>query len=287
MWQVKLSEYLNTMTIATLENDYEKRLEVWFQQHPKVLVALSGGVDSCLVAFFARKINGRESAISLIGVSPSLKKRDLQLAESFCDENNIEYLHIHPNEIKDLNYAANPVNRCYYCKSALYKEMNEVKDTRYPGFEILNGNNFSDRGDYRPGMEAAKEFQALSPLMDCGFEKDAVRKLASKYNLKVWNKPASPCMSSRFPYGEEITVDKLKMVEHAEELLFDLGFSDVRVRINGLNALVEVPLEELIQLKGMVKDLKQKFSALGFQTLELDDEGLISGKLNRGIVGDM
>jgi uncharacterized protein len=275
------------MPKAALEIDYEKRLEEWFQQHPKVLVALSGGVDSCLVAFFARKLNGRDSAISLIGVSPSLKKRDLLLAESFCNENNIKYRHIHPNEIDDSNYSTNPVNRCYYCKSALYKEMIEVKDTCYPGFEILNGNNFSDRGDYRPGMEAAKEFKASSPLMDCGLEKDAVRKLALKYNLKVWDKPASPCMSSRFPYGEEITVDKLKMVEQAEELIFDLGFSDVRVRVYGLNAKVEVPAEELIQLKGMVKDLKQKFTALGFQTLELDDEGLVSGKLNRGIVNDM
>lgn len=263
--------------------DYGKRLEKWFQQHPKVLVALSGGVDSCLVAFLARQINGKESAISLIGVSPSLKKRDLQMAESFCDENDIQYHHINPNEINDSNYASNPVNRCYFCKTALYQKMHEVKDTYFPGFEILNGNNFSDRGDYRPGMEAAKEFHALSPLMDCGLEKDTIRELALKYNLKVWDKPASPCMSSRFPYGEEITVDKLKMVEQAEELLFGFGFSDVRVRINELNAKIEVPSKELTQLKKMAPGLTQKFKDLGFKTVEIDDEGLVSGKLNRGI----
>lgn len=275
------------MTKTFEDIDYEKRLKKWFQQHPRVLVALSGGVDSCLAAFFARKFNGRDSAIALIGVSPSLKTRDLQLAESFCRENSIDFLHIHPNELSNSNYAANPINRCYHCKSALYQEMIEVKDSTYPGFEIVNGNNFSDRGDYRPGMDAAKEFHALSPLMDCGLEKNTIRELALKYNLKVWNKPASPCMSSRFPYGEKITVDKLKMVEDAEDLLFNLGFSDVRVRIYGLNAKIEVPPEELVLLKEIAEDIQQKFLALGFHALELDEEGLVSGKLNRGIVGDV
>jgi pyridinium-3,5-biscarboxylic acid mononucleotide sulfurtransferase len=266
---------------------YGKLLEEWFKNHPRVLVALSGGVDSCLVAYLARKYNGKEKAVSLIGVSPSLKKRDLILAETFCSDNDIKYLRIYPNEINDTNYASNPVNRCYFCKSALYKEMVEIQQQNFAGFDILNGNNYSDRGDYRPGMKAAGEFQALSPLMDCGLEKETIRQLALKYKLKVWDKPASPCLSSRFPYGENITVEKLNMVEKAEEIIFDMGFSDVRVRINNSKAVVEVPSDEISRLKGFENDLIKKFDGLGFRSLQLDEEGLVSGKLNRGIVKDL
>lgn len=266
------------------EQEYELRLEKWFKEHPKVLVALSGGVDSCLVAYLARKFNNKTSAVSLIGVSPSLKKRDLDLALDFCNSHDIEYLKIYPNEISDENYSSNPVNRCYYCKSALYKEMLETQDTYYPGFDILNGNNYSDRGDYRPGMEAAKEFEALSPLADCGLEKDMIRTLAAKYKLNVWDKPASPCMSSRFPYGEKITKEKLAMVEQAEDFIFDMGFSDVRVRISETNAKVEVPSGEVTKLIESKDALNAKLKEIGFEQLEVDDEGLVSGKLNRGII---
>lgn len=264
--------------------EYELKLKEWFESHPKVLVALSGGVDSCLVAWLARKYNGKSNAVSLIGVSPSLKQRDLDMAIRFCEANDIEYLKIYPNEIEDEQYASNPVNRCYFCKSALYKEMLEVQEMYYDGFDILNGNNYSDRGDYRPGMEAAKEFEALSPLADCGLEKDMIRAISEKYKLEVWDKPASPCMSSRFPYGEQITKDKLKMVEKAEDLVFDLGFSDVRVRYVESNAKIEVPASEIEKLKSVEAQLKGRFEEMGFGQLEVDEEGLVSGKLNRGIV---
>lgn len=272
------------MDIKLSVQDYEIRLAEWFKKHPKVLVALSGGVDSCLVAYLARKYNGKNAAVSLIGVSPSLKKRDLDLAKRFCETNDIEYLKIYPNEIKDENYSSNPVNRCYYCKSALYKEMLETQDMYYEGFDILNGNNHSDRGDYRPGMEAAKEFEALSPLADCGLEKEMIRELSAKYNLEVWDKPASPCMSSRFPYGEQITEEKLAMVEKAEDLIFDLGFSDVRVRLSSTNAKIEVPSDEVGKLKEVRSELDAKLKQMGFENLEVDEEGLVSGKLNRGII---
>jgi uncharacterized protein len=267
----------------SIVSKYERKLQNWFAKHPKVLVALSGGVDSCLVAYLARKYNGKEHAISLIGISPSLKKRDLLIAESFCAEHAIAYLKIFPNEMSDANYASNPTNRCFYCKTALYKEMLDVQQKKFPGYEILNGNNYSDRGDYRPGMQAAKELDALSPLLECGLEKDVIRKLALKYKLKVWDKPASPCLSSRFPYGESITVDKLKMVEQAENYLFDLGFSDVRVRSKQSKAVVEVPFNEISHLKAAQEKIEQHLVQFGFTAVEIDAEGLVSGKLNRDI----
>jgi uncharacterized protein len=266
-----------------LIKETELRLKEWFELHPRVLVALSGGVDSCLVAYLARKLNGKKNAIALIGVSPSLKKRDLDLAIGFCLEHDIQYLKVFPNEIEDENYSSNPKNRCYYCKSALYSEMLVVQQLKYNDFDILNGNNYSDRGDYRPGMEAAKEKNALSPLADCGVEKEMIRELSNAYGLSVWNKPASPCLSSRFHYGEAITVSKLHMVEQAEELVNNLGHKDVRVRIKNMDAKIEVPHSEVVMLKSQRDYLYLELQRIGFNKVEIDEEGLISGKLNREI----
>ncbi|HBH49386.1 MAG TPA: ATP-dependent sacrificial sulfur transferase LarE [Bacteroidales bacterium] len=262
---------------------YENTLERWFSKHPKVLVALSGGVDSCLVAFMARKFNGSRNCICLIGVSPSLKKQDLDSAIKFCTDHDISYRKVFPNEIEDPRYASNPINRCFYCKSALYTEMGKVRDAHYPHFELLNGNNYSDRGDYRPGMKAAAEYHALSPLAECKIDKQIIRDIAQKYHLEVWDKPASPCMSSRFPYGEAITVDKLRMVEEAEQIVNNMGFSDVRVRISNKNASIEVPEKEIQTLKNNFNNLQQKFYEIGFGNVQIDQEGLVSGKLNRFI----
>lgn len=263
---------------------YESRLEEWFATNPKVLVALSGGVDSCLVAWLARKYNGKEGAVSLIGVSPSLKQRDLELAKRFCTTHDIEYKEIYPKEMENESYASNPVDRCYHCKSELYKEMIEIQKEDFPNFIICNGNNYSDRKDYRPGMQAASEYNSLSPLADCQLEKDMIRFIAEKYKLEVWDKPASPCMSSRFPYGESINADKLKMVEEAEELIFAMNFSDVRVRYVNGDARIEVPADEVARLKVSIGDVEDLLKDLGFGAIEIDEEGLVSGKLNRGIV---
>ncbi len=259
------------------------RLKHWFIKHPKVLVALSGGVDSCLVAYTARLFNESENVVALIGVSPSLKKKDLELAINFCRKYDINWLKIFPNEIEDENYSKNPSNRCYYCKTALYKEMYTIQKESYSDFTLLNGNNYSDLGDYRPGMDAAKENKALSPLIDCEINKESVRQLAKMYNLKVWDKPASPCLSSRFKYNQPITVKKLHMVEQAEEFVNSLGYSDVRVRIDNDNAKVEVPKDEVDSLLLKKEILSEELFSLGFKKVEIDEEGLVSGKLNRDL----
>ncbi len=255
----------------------------WFDSHPKVLVALSGGVDSCLVAYMARQQLGKDNAISVISNSASLKKKDLSDAQHFCQQYDIKLIEIDANEISDFNYSSNPVNRCYYCKSRLYTSIIELIEREYPRFEIINGNNFSDLGDYRPGIEAANENKVLSPLADCKLDKETIRAISKQYNLSVWDKPASPCLSSRFPYGESITEHKLKMVEMAENMLNDKGFEDVRVRYKAGNASIEVPANEILKLRQMSTEVNTKLSAYGFKQINIDNEGLVSGKLNREI----
>lgn len=260
-----------------------KALENWFLQHPRVLVALSGGVDSCLVAFVARKVCDYDNAIAVIGDSASLKRRDLDIALTFCNDNNIRYQLIQPNEINDPNYRQNPVDRCYWCKSSLYQDMIKLRNEQYPDYTMVNGNNKSDWSDYRPGLKAADQFEALSPLADCGMVKDDIRDMAHHFGLAIWDKPASPCLSSRFPYGELITIEKLKQVEDAETVLSENGFADARVRYFGTKARVEVPAFQINQLKQKISLIKERFEGLGFVETEIDEEGLVSGKLNREI----
>lgn len=258
-------------------------LKSWFTHHHGVLTALSGGVDSCLVAWVARNSFPKERAIAVIGDSPSLKRRDLATAISFCNENDIEFIIIHPGELDDPNYKVNPEDRCFWCKSNLYNEMTGLRNQSYPDFILVNGNNKTDLGDYRPGLQAAGKYNSYSPLAECGFTKDDIRKLAREIGLKVWDKPASPCLSSRFPYGELITLEKLAQVEKAEDLLFAFGFTNARVRYFREYAKVEVPLVDLERLKSLFESIQNSFKTIGFLSTEIDEEGFVSGKLNRDL----
>lgn len=260
---------------------YLDQLKTWFEAKERVIIALSGGVDSSLVAFLARKYLGKVNAISVISNSASLKERDLQDARNFCQKYDIQLEEIDAGEIEDENYASNPINRCYFCKTALYSELVDLINLKFKGYRILNGSNLSDFGDYRPGLHAADEKAVLSPLADCGIDKPKVRELAHHFDLFVWDKPASPCLSSRFPYGESITIQKLRMVEKAEELLYEAGFHDSRVRFAAGIARIEVPQPQLNRLHNNIENLAPKIISFGFSGCEIDEEGLISGKLNR------
>lgn len=261
-----------------------QNIERWFIEHnKKVIIALSGGVDSSLVAFLARKYLGKEKTLAVISASPSLKQNDLDIAKRFCSENDINLKIIRTNEIEDANYNTNPANRCYFCKSHLYSELRSIAD-KFPDTKIINGQNIDDFGDYRPGIKAANEFQILAPLADCKFTKEDVRSIAEYFNLLTWDKPASPCLSSRIPYGEEVTVKKLKQIEAAENFLNDLGFSDVRVRNYQNTARIEVPTERISELVKIKSEIENKFFQIGFLNCEVDEEGLVSGKLNRVLI---
>jgi uncharacterized protein len=256
-------------------------IELWFKQNTrKVVVAFSGGVDSCLVAFLARKFLGRENTLAVISASPSLKQNDLLIGKRFCSENDINLKIIKTREIEDPNYFTNPTNRCYFCKTSLYFELKTLAE-KFPNTTIINGQNYDDLADYRPGIKAAKEFQILAPLADCKLTKKDVRSLAEHINLSTWDKPASPCLSSRIPYGEEVTIQKLKKIEVAENLLNEFGFNDVRVRNYNNIAKIEVPSERINDIIRIKEEVKNKMLKIGFSGCEIDIEGLVSGKLNR------
>lgn len=271
----------NEIDIENKMNNLLNSLEIEYKLYNKVLIALSGGVDSCLAAFLGRKFLGKENAIAVISNSPSLKERDYQTALNFCNEHDIKFEVIYTQELENENYSSNPLNRCYFCKSELYEDLNKLIKKKYIDFTIINGNNYSDLGDYRPGLSAAKEKDAKSPFISCKITKDNIRNLAYYFNLSIWDKPASPCLSSRFPYGENISYEKLKRVEQAEEILYELGFEEVRVRSFGDLAKIEIPKNKLNELVKIFPKVEEQILQLGFSSCEIDFEGLVSGKLNR------
>ncbi len=256
------------------------RLRKWFSGKKGSIVAFSGGIDSTLVLFLARKFQGRENAIGVISNSESLKTKDFELAKDFCGQFDIHLEVIKTEELADGRYNRNPENRCYFCKEHLFHDLQEIRK-KYEGFEVLSGTNYNDLGDYRPGLQAAAQYKILAPMADCQISKEEIRQMARHYGLPNWDKPASPCLSSRIPYNQAITHEKLRQIEEAENILNDLGFRDVRVRHYGAYGQIEVPGEELPKLFSMERMVIEKIKATGFREVRIDREGLVSGKLNR------
>ncbi|MFA9389690.1 MAG: ATP-dependent sacrificial sulfur transferase LarE [Prolixibacteraceae bacterium] len=259
-----------------------KQLEQWFHEQEGSIVAFSGGIDSTLVLFLARKFQGREKAIGVISNSESLKAKDFKLAQDFCVQFDIQLEVIKTNELEDERYNSNPIDRCFFCKDHLFADLTKICN-KYPGFKVLSGTNFDDLGDYRPGINAAKKNEVLAPMVDCKISKEEIRVIAKYFELPNWDKPASPCLSSRIPYNQTVTLEKLKQIEAAEDLLNTYGFNDVRVRHYGTYGKIEVKKEDLEKLSLVKDEVVKKITALGFESCEIDTEGLVSGKLNRAI----
>ncbi|MCT7987682.1 ATP-dependent sacrificial sulfur transferase LarE [Laspinema olomoucense] len=258
-----------------------QQLQQIFQEMDRALIAYSGGIDSTLVAKIAYDTLG-DKALAVTAVSPSLLPEDLEDARIQAAEIGIAHEEVTTQEMANPNYTANPVNRCYFCKSELHDTLKPLAISRgYP--YVVDGVNGDDLHDYRPGIQAAKERGARSPLAEVGLTKLQVRQLAKFLDLPWWDKPAQPCLSSRFPYGEEITVEKLQRVGRAERYLRKLGFKNLRVRSEGDSARIELPPEQIKEFV-LITDLPAlvaAFQELGFIYINLDLEGYRSGKLNQ------
>jgi pyridinium-3,5-biscarboxylic acid mononucleotide sulfurtransferase len=257
-----------------------QQLQAIFQEMDSALIAYSGGVDSALVAKIAYEVLG-DRAVAVTAISPSLSPEDLEAAKQQAAEIGIEHRWVETHEMDDPNYAQNPVNRCYFCKSELYDTLKPIAQ-KWGYAYVVDGVNADDLQDYRPGIQAAKERGTRSPLAEVGMSKLEVRQLSQALNLPWWDKPAQPCLSSRFPYGEQITVDKLQRVGQAERYLRGLGFKTLRVRSQEETARIELPASEIqaFVLQTDMLALVEAFKSYGFAYVTLDLEGFYSGKLN-------
>ncbi len=271
--------------MSTSQRDIEQKrdhlLEI-LSGYGRVAVAFSAGVDSTVVAHAAQLACGQD-AVAVTAVSLSLAAGEKEEAEQLAARIGIRHLVISTQEFSDPNYLKNPVNRCYFCKTELYSRLIEIAPTL--GVNVLvNGANLDDRGDYRPGMQAASEFQVRSPLIEAEFTKEDVRELARHWNLPVWDKPATPCLSSRIAYGVEVTPERVRRIDQAEQFLKQLlGVRELRVRCEANDlARIEVPLDALPAL--LAADVREQvqveFRRLGFRFVTLDLEGFRSGSMN-------
>ena len=245
-----------------------------------VLVAFSGGVDSAFVLKTARDVLGRKRARAVTAESESVAFRELEAAKALACELDVEHQVIKTHEFESENYKSNPKNRCYFCKTELYHRLLPL--AREWNLEtIANGTNLDDLRDFRPGLAAGEEHGIRSPLVEARLTKQEIRDLSREMGLRVWDKPAEPCLSSRFPYGHEITPEKLRQVEAGENFLKDLGFQVVRLRHFGQKARVELGREEFIQIMdaGLRDRITQFVRSLGFKVVIF--EPYQTGRLNQ------
>ena len=256
--------------------------------YPAVLVAYSGGVDSALVAAIAAEQLG-ERAEAITGVSPALAPHLRREAQLQAEWMAIRHREIPTAELNDPAYSRNPEDRCYACKRELHtllaRLLNTARETGETNAVVLDGVNHDDLGDHRPGIRAAQERGVISPLAELGISKAGVRAISRALGFPWWDKPAQPCLASRFPYGEAISAQRLQRVASAEAWLRQQGFLELRVRSQGEAARIELPADQLSALlkRPLREALVAAFLDLGFMAVSLDLEGLVSGKLNRAL----
>ena len=261
--------------------DEMKRL---ISEMERVAIAFSGGVDSAFVLKVARDVLGPENVLAVTGRSDSLASRELEGATRLARDLGVEHVVLDTDEFDNPDYLSNPHNRCYFCKVTLYSEIERC--IRQRGItHIASGTNADDLSDWRPGLQAAKEHSVRSPAAEVGLTKKEIRLLSRELGLPTFDKPASPCLSSRVPYGEEITPQKLRMIEAAERCLQDHGFRECRVRHHGDMARIEVPVVEIPRLiePTVSREIDARLREIGYAHVTVDLRGFRSGSLNEVI----
>lgn len=258
-------------------------LKAYLERMGPTLVAFSGGVDSSFLLAVASQVL-RNDVIALMTVSPSTPPHDEQQAIELVKRLNVKLLRIRHNELEISEYAANPINRCYFCKSSLY-EICQREAKRLALDSIADGINLDDLADYRPGLQSAKEYNVCHPLVEAGLTKADIRQASRLLGLSTWDKPASPCLSSRIPYGTHITTTMLSHIAQAEAFLYTLGITQVRVRYDGKSARIEIGDEGLKKVASQesLQKIGAKLKSLGIPLVTLDLEGYRSGVFNIGL----
>ena len=268
-----------------LHEKYEN-LKVYLKSLGSVAVAFSSGVDSTFLLRVAHDVLG-DKAIAVTAASCSFPERELNEAKKFCAENGIQHIVCESEELDIDGFRQNPKNRCYLCKHELFEKVwNIAKENGLNA--VAEGSNMDDNGDYRPGLQAVAELHVKSPLRHVELTKQEIRDLSKEMGLPTWDKQSFACLSSRFVYGEEITESKLSMVDQAEQLLLDMGFHQLRVRIHGQMARIEVMPSEFLKLMEDANREKivSEFKKIGFSYVTLDLQGYRMGSMNETIKTD-
>lgn len=272
------------MSMSVRPNDmlmdkYEE-LKAYLSSLESAVVAFSSGVDSTFLLYAAKEALG-DKVMAVTATSCSFPIRELNEAKAYCEEQGIRHEVVTSEELKIEGFSHNPKNRCYLCKRELFEKIRAIAE-REGMKEVLEGSNLDDNGDYRPGLVAIAELGIKSPLRQIGFSKEQIRILSEYFGLPTWNKQSFACLASRFPYGEEITEQKLKMVDKAEQFLLDRGFHQLRVRIHGNIARIELMPDELLMMmeEKMRTEVYDELKKIGFDYVTLDMRGYRTGSMN-------
>lgn len=264
----------------TLDEKFNK-LKDSLRQMDRVIIAFSGGVDSAFL-LKAASLSVPGTVLAVTGLSESLPEEEASFAGKIAGSLNISHRTIITEELKDRNYADNPPDRCYYCKKELFSKLREIAEHENFTY-ILDGTNADDAADWRPGKRAAKEEGVQSPLLDAGLGKNEIRELSRSLGLPTWDKPATPCLSSRFPYGQKITAEALDRINKAESFIRGLGVKELRVRNYSETARIEVLPEVFYRIMENREKIIKHLKSLGFKYISLDLQGFRSGSSNEAL----